>query len=150
MKVVLQRVLSASVHIDGYLKASINKGLLLYVGFATNDNEALVTKMCNKLVQLRVFDDAHQVPNLSVKDIAGEILSISQFTLLADSKKGNRPGFSKAARPEVAQPLYQFFNEALALRLEKEIRTGLFGADMQVTSVNDGPYTLVLDSEQPI
>ena len=147
MRVVIQRVLSASVMIDEKLKASIKSGLLVLVGIEDADNDADIEWLSNKMVNLRIFDDNNHVPNISVKDNDGDILLISQFTLQASAKKGNRPSYIKASKPQVAVPLY----ENLILQLEKDfgkkIFTGTFGADMKVALVNDGPVTIYIDSK---
>lgn len=148
MRVILQRVLSASVAINGREIGVIKKGLLLLVGFAENDTGQDINWMAKKVVQLRVFDDEQKVPNLSVQETAGDILSISQFTLYAQTKKGNRPSYIRAAKPELANPLYDKFNLELENVLGKKIFTGSFGADMKIASVNDGPLTIFIDSQQ--
>ena len=148
MRVILQRVLSASVTINGQEKAAIKEGLLLLVGFTENDREEDINWMAKKIVQLRIFDDAQQVPNLSIQETNGEMLSISQFTLFAQTKKGNRPSYIRAAKPEQSNPLYDKFNLALENVLGKKIFTGSFGADMKIASVNDGPLTIFIDSQQ--
>lgn len=147
MKVVIQRVSSASVTIEEKVKASINKGLLVLVGIEEVDDETDILWLSNKIINLRIFDDVNGQPNLSVKEIDGEILLISQFTLHAATKKGNRPSYIKAAKPEVAIPLYERFITQLKNDFGKEISTGLFGADMKVELVNDGPITIVIDSK---
>lgn len=147
MRVVLQNVLSSSVSIDGKIVASINKGFLLLVGFTHTDNELIVDKMVNKIVGLRVFMDEFGKTNLSLKDVGGEILSVSQFTLYGNVKEGKRPSFVNAMRPENATKLYDYFN----LKLKEtglNIQTGIFGADMKVNLINDGPFTLIIDSRE--
>ena len=145
MRVVLQNVLSSSVSIDGKIISSINKGFLLLVGFTHTDNELIVDKMVNKIVGLRVFMDEFGKTNLSLKDVGGELLIISQFTLYADSmSSGNRPSFIAAARPEKAEPLYEYFIkkcEAEGIHVEK----GIFGADMKASLINDGPVTILME-----
>ena len=141
MKIVIQRVKRAQVSIDQQLHSSIGQGLLLLVGVGPDDRDYAV----RKIVNMRIFSDVERKMNLSIKDIAGEILSISQFTLHADTKKGNRPAFVKAAPPEMASNFYDAFN--LALQQEVPTRTGIFGADMQVELVNDGPVTIILDTK---
>ncbi|MGN6298738.1 MAG: D-aminoacyl-tRNA deacylase [Ginsengibacter sp.] len=147
MKVVIQRVNQSSVTIDGKQKSSIKTGLLVLVGIEDADGEEDISWLSNKIVNLRIFDDKNQVPNLSVKDIDGEILLVSQFTLQASTKKGNRPSYVRASKPDFAIPIY----EKMILRLEKdlgkEISTGEFGADMKVALVNDGPVTIMIDSK---
>ena len=147
MRVVLQNVLSSSVSIDGKIISSINKGFLLLVGFTHTDNELIVDKMVNKIVGLRVFMDEFGKTNLSLKDVGGEILSVSQFTLYGNVKEGKRPSFVNAMRPENATKLYYYFN----LKLKEtglNIQTGIFGADMKVNLINDGPFTLIIDSRE--
>ena len=147
MRVVLQNVLSSSVSIDGKIISSINKGFLLLVGFTHTDNELIVDKMINKIVGLRVFMDEFGKTNLSLKDVGGEILSVSQFTLYGNVKEGKRPSFVNAMRPEIATKLYDYFN----LKLKEtglNIQTGIFGADMKVNLINDGPFTLIIDSRE--
>ena len=148
MRVILQRVLEASVTISGSKKATIKQGLLLLVGFTETDSVDDIIWMTKKVAQLRIFDDENHIPNLSVQETNGDILSISQFTLFAQTKKGNRPSYIKASKPELAEPLYQQFNLELENVLGKKIYTGSFGADMKIASVNDGPLTIFLDSQQ--
>jgi D-tyrosyl-tRNA(Tyr) deacylase len=148
MRVILQRVLTASVAINGSEKAAIKSGLLLLVGFTEYDTEVDINWMVKKVAQLRIFDDENHIPNLSVQETNGDILSISQFTLFAQTKKGNRPSYIRAAKPEMAEPLYQKFNLELEIFLGKKIFTGSFGADMKIASVNDGPLTIFIDSQQ--
>ena len=147
MRVVIQRVTKASVTINGLVNGAIQKGLLVFVGIEEADNMEDISWLSNKIINLRIFDDDQGVMNLSLKDIGGNILLISQFTLHATTKKGNRPGYSKAARPELAIPLYQAFIKQLQKDLEKEIATGEFGADMKVELLNDGPVTIVMDTK---
>ncbi len=145
MRIVVQRVSQASVSVEGKVMGAIGPGLLVLAGFAPTDDAATLARLARKLVQLRIFaDDAGQM-NRSVLDIAGEILLISQFTLLADARKGNRPSYIAAAPPAVAEPLYQQFVALVAALLGKPVPTGVFGADMQVHLLNDGPVTLVLE-----
>lgn len=148
MRVILQRVSEASVTINGIQKAAIKQGLLLLVAFTENDREADINWMAKKVMQLRIFDDEKQIPNLSVMEIAGDILSVSQFTLFAQTKKGNRPSYIRAAKPEAAATLYNEFNLILENLGGKKIFTGSFGADMKIASVNDGPLTIFMDSQQ--
>ena len=147
MRVVIQRITKASVTINGSVNGAIQKGLLVFVGIEEEDNMEDISWLSNKIINLRIFDDDQGVMNLSLKDIGGNILLISQFTLHATTKKGNRPGYSKAARPELAIPLYQSFIKQLQNDLEKEIATGEFGADMKVELLNDGPVTIVIDTK---
>lgn len=147
MKVVLQTVKSAHVDILGKTVGSISNGYLLLTGFTMGDDKEIVTKMADKIVKLRVFADEKRQINLSLDAVNGGILSISQFTLYADTTGGRRPSFVNALHPHEAEPLYEFFNEELARFSGKHIETGVFGADMDVHSINDGPFTLVLDSK---
>ncbi len=147
MKVVVQRVRHASCTIDSQITGSIEQGFCVLVGFTQSDTEAMIDKMVKKLVSLRVFSDEEGKMNRSLMDIGGKILSISQFTLYADCKKGNRPGFTRAARPEQAIPLYEYFNRAIT-NTGIPVETGVFGADMQIELCNDGPVTIILDSEE--
>lgn len=146
MRVVLQRVAHAGVAVDGRTVGAIGKGLLLLIGVADSDTEAIAQKMADKICRLRIFEDENGKTNLSLSDVEGEILAVSQFTLYADCKKGNRPSFIKAGEPKLAQTLYEYMTERLKVhgcRVEK----GIFGADMKVELLNDGPFTLVLDSD---
>jgi D-aminoacyl-tRNA deacylase len=147
MRVVLQRVSQGSVTIEGKVHGKIGRGLVVLVGMEDADTDEDIIWMSGKIVQLRVFDDENGVPNISVKDIAGEILLISQFTLHASTKKGNRPSYIRAAKPDVAIPLYEKLIVRLQTDLGKPIATGIFGADMKVGLVNDGPITIVMDSK---
>lgn len=147
MRVVIQRVASASVQIDDILVAKIGAGLLILLGITSEDHQEDIDWLVKKIVNLRIFSDADQKMNLSVKDIAGDIIVVSQFTLFASTKKGNRPSFIKSAKPEIAIPLYKKFVETLQKEFSKKIQTGQFGADMQVTLVNDGPVTIIIDSK---
>ena len=148
MKVVLQTVKEAHVDILGKTVGKISNGYLLLTGFTDGDDQEIVTKMADKILKLRVFADEKRQINLSLDAVNGEILSISQFTLYADTTGGRRPSFVNALHPHEAEPLYEFFNEELARLSGKHIETGVFGADMDVHSVNDGPFTLVLDSKE--
>lgn len=147
MKVVIQRVQSASVSIAAEIKGEINQGLLILLGITNDDNISDIEWLCQKISNLRIFTDDKGLMNLSLKDIDGEILLISQFTLFAQTKKGNRPSYINAAKPEVAIPLYKQFIQTLETGLSKSIQTGIFGADMQVSLVNDGPVTIIIDSK---
>lgn len=147
MKTVIQRVSQASVSIDQYVKSIINNGLLVFVGIEDADTEEDIKWLSNKIINLRVFDDENKVPNISVKDRKGDILLISQFTLQASTKKGNRPSYLKASKAETAIPLYEKLIIQLANDLGKEIKTGEFGADMKVELVNDGPVTIIIDTK---
>ena len=148
MKVVLLTVKEAHVDILGKTVGRISNGYLLLVGFTDGDDREIVTKMADKILKLRVFADEKRQINLSLDAVNGGILSISQFTLYADTTGGRRPSFVNALHPHEAEPLYEFFNEELARLSGKHIETGVFGADMDVYSVNDGPFTLVLDSKE--
>ena len=145
MKLVIQRVKRASVSIDGQVYSQIQEGLLLLVGVGPEDDQKDLEYAVRKVTQMRIFSDEEGKMNLSVKDIQGEILSVSQFTLFAQTKKGNRPAFTGAAKPDMAEAFYQDFNQELAK--EVPVETGVFGADMQVELVNDGPVTIILDTK---
>ena len=147
MRVVLQRVLQASVSISGTVTASIGPGLLVLLGIGCEDGGDDVDWLVRKIAALRIFDDADGVMNVDVRDAGGDILVVSQFTLLASTKKGNRPAYIRAARPEVAIPLYEHFCAALEAALGRPVPTGTFGADMQVALVNDGPVTICIDTK---
>jgi D-aminoacyl-tRNA deacylase len=147
MKAVIQRVTHASVTIDGNIKASIGNGLLVLVGVEDADTEEDIVWLSNKIVNLRIFDDENKVPNISVKDMAGDILLVSQFTLHASTKKGNRPSYIKASKPDIAIPVYEKMIAQLENDLGKKIGTGAFGADMKVSLLNDGPVTIVIDTK---
>lgn len=150
MKVVIQRVKQAAVHIDGAEKAKIGQGLLVLVGIEEIDNQNDIEWLCHKIIGLRIFEDQNQVMNLSVQDTEGEIIVVSQFTLQASTKKGNRPSYIKAAKPDTAIPLYEAFVKCLEQNLGKSVGTGTFGADMQVSLVNDGPVTILIDSQNRV
>ncbi len=147
MRVVIQRVSEASVKVDDQIAGTIHKGLLVLMGVEDADTKEDIEWISSKIVNLRIFDDASGVMNLSVKDIDGEILLVSQFTLHAATKKGNRPSYIKASKPEIAIPMYEQLIDQLKNDLGKEIPTGIFGADMKVQLVNDGPVTIVMDSK---
>lgn len=147
MLVVIQRVSEASVKIEGEVKGEIQKGLLILLGIAQGDGQEDIDWLVKKIIHLRIFGDEEGKMNLSLLDIQGEILLISQFTLHASTKKGNRPSFIEAARPEQAIPLYEQFIQKLSQTLGKEIQTGVFGADMKVSLLNDGPVTIIIDSK---
>ncbi len=147
MKVVIQRVISASVTIETEIVANIQSGLLVLVGIEDDDSQEDINWLSQKIINLRVFGDKNEVMNLSVKDIQGDIIIVSQFTLHASTKKGNRPSYIKASKPEIAVPLYEKFVQQMELELGKKIQTGKFGADMKVALVNDGPVTLIIDSK---
>lgn len=147
MKAVIQRVREASVSIGSNVKSTIGIGLLVLLGIEENDLTEDADWLLQKIVQLRIFPDEKGLMNLSIKQIDGELLLVSQFTLFASTKKGNRPSFTAAAKPEKAIPLYQYFTEKMVLALEKNIGTGEFGADMKIALVNDGPVTIIIDSK---
>lgn len=146
MRVILQRTARAEVKIDGAVVGKIGKGFMLLVGVTHGDTEADADWIAKKVAGMRVFEDNEGKMNLALKDVGGEILSISQFTLYADCVKGNRPSFINAARPETAEPLYEYFNKQLSETYGLHVETGRFGADMKVDFVNDGPVTIILDS----
>ena len=147
MKAVLQRVLSASVIVQGENVAEIKAGLLILVGIEDADNTEDINWLSNKIVNLRIFDDENKVPNLSVKDIAGDIILVSQFTLHASTKKGNRPSYIKASKRNIALPLFEKLIFQIENDLDKKIQPGKFGEDMKVALVNDGPLTLIIDTK---
>lgn len=147
MKIVLQRVCQAQVSVQNRIVWNIGKWLLLFVGIEIGDSENDIDKMVQKILNIRIFEDENAKMNLSVTDTLGEILSVSQFTLLADTKKWNRPSFQNAENPAIAEKLWNQFNEKMAKNLA-HIETGIFGADMQVNIVNDGPVTIILDSKK--
>jgi D-tyrosyl-tRNA(Tyr) deacylase len=147
MKVVIQRVTQAGVTIDGNLKAAINTGLLVLIGIEDADTPEDIEWLSNKIINLRIFNDENSVPNISVKDIGGDILLISQFTLHANTKKGNRPSYIKASKPDIAIPLYEKMIVQLEHDLGKKIFTGEFGTDMKVELLNDGPVTIIIDTK---
>jgi D-tyrosyl-tRNA(Tyr) deacylase len=147
MRFVIQRVCEASVTIDNVLHSKIGTGFLVLVGVEESDSKADADWLCSKLVGMRIFSDSENKMNLSLKDIKGDILLVSQFTLYASTKKGNRPSFIKSAKPEIAIPLYEYCIQLLSLLLEKSIKTGVFGADMKVALINDGPVTILIDSK---
>jgi D-tyrosyl-tRNA(Tyr) deacylase len=146
MIAVIQRVTSAAVEIDSNIKSKIGKGLLVLVGIEEADNDTDIEWLSGKIVNLRIFNDAAAVMNLSVKDTGGDILIVSQFTLHASTKKGNRPSYIKAAKPEISIPMYEKFVARVADDLGKGVQTGEFGADMKVSLLNDGPVTIIIDS----
>ncbi len=149
MRTIIQRVAEASVAVNGEKVAKIGAGLLVLAGFEDGDTEADLDWMAGKIVRMRIFADADGVMNRSVQETGGEILAVSQFTLYASVKKGNRPSWSRAARGEVSQPLFERFVARLSAELGRAVQTGVFGADMQVSLINDGPVTLSLDSRAP-
>lgn len=147
MRTVIQRVAHASVTINGACKSSIRQGFLILVGIEDSDNEEDIRWLCKKIVNLRVFDDENGVMNKSILENGGDILVVSQFTLHASTKKGNRPSYIRAAKPEVSIPLYNGFCQELSMALGKEVSTGEFGADMKVELLNDGPVTIIMDTK---
>ncbi|MDR0891457.1 MAG: D-tyrosyl-tRNA(Tyr) deacylase [Mediterranea sp.] len=147
MRIVIQRITHASVTIEGTVKSAIGPGMLILVGIEEADGREDIDWLCKKVVNLRIFDDENGVMNRSILESGGDILVISQFTLHASTKKGNRPSYIKAAKPEVSIPLYEAFCTELTIALGKEIGTGTFGADMKVELLNDGPVTICIDSK---
>jgi D-aminoacyl-tRNA deacylase len=147
MRVLIQRVLQASVTIEEKLHSSIGNGLLVLVGIEEIDNEEDIDWLVQKIIGLRIFNDAAGVTNISISEVGGDILAVSQFTLHAATKKGNRPSYIRAAKPDVAIPLYNKFTERLSIALGSQVKTGVFGADMKVALVNDGPVTIWIDSK---
>ena len=146
MKVVVQRVTQASVTVEGNIISSIKAGLLILLGITHDDSQKDIQWLCKKIANLRIFNDENGVMNRSLLDIDGEAIVVSQFTLHASTKKGNRPSYINAAKPEIAVPLYEKFVQQLELELSKKVGTGIFGADMKVNLLNDGPVTIVIDS----
>ena len=147
MRTVIQRVTNASVTVEAKVVAEIQKGLLVFVGIEEADSQEDLDWLVTKITQLRIFNDENEVMNLSVQDIDGDVLVVSQFTLHAATKKGNRPSYIKAAKPDFAIPMYERFVKALELKLGKKVPTGIFGADMKVLLLNDGPVTILIDSK---
>ena len=147
MRTVIQRVTNASVTVEAKVVAEIQKGLLVFVGIEEADTQEDLDWLVTKIAQLRIFNDENEVMNLSVQDIDGDVLVVSQFTLHAATKKGNRPSYIKAAKPDFAIPMYERFVKALELKLGKKVPTGIFGADMKVLLLNDGPVTILIDSK---
>lgn len=147
MRLVIQRVSEASVEIEGRINGKIDEGFMVLVGITNDDNKEVVEKMADKLIHLRIFEDENEKLNLSLMDVKGEILSISQFTLYANCKKGRRPSFLDAAKPDLSKPLYEYFNEYLTKK-GVHVETGIFGAMMNVSLINDGPTTIILDSKE--
>jgi D-tyrosyl-tRNA(Tyr) deacylase len=147
MKAVIQRVIQSAVTIDNRAKSAINIGLLVLVGIEDADNDEDINWLSNKIVNLRIFDDENKVPNISVKDVNGDVLLVSQFTLQASTKKGNRPSYLKASKPEIAISIYEKMIMQLEMDFGKKIFTGEFGADMKVALVNDGPVTILIDTK---
>ena len=149
MRLVIQRVTSASVSIDGEIVGKIAGGLMVLVGVREGDTEADMKWLAQKTVNMRIFDDENGVMNRSVTDIGGDLLVVSQFTLMASWKKGNRPSYIGAARHEIAIPLYEYFCKKLGEATGKHVKTGVFGADMKVSLINDGPVTIIMDTKHP-
>lgn len=147
MKAVIQRVAEASVTINGQKTAAIQNGLLILLGIENEDTPEDINWLVSKIINLRIFEDENEVMNLSVKDIDGDIIIVSQFTLHASTKKGNRPSYIKAAKPEIAIPMYENFITRTETELDKKVQTGEFGADMKVSLINDGPVTILIDSK---
>jgi D-tyrosyl-tRNA(Tyr) deacylase len=146
MRAIIQRVSQASVNVEGNVCGSIKKGLLVLLGIEDADSEDDVQWLAGKIIQLRIFNDANGIMNLSLKEVDGEILLVSQFTLFASTKKGNRPSYIRASKPDVAIPLYEKMIAALNAQLPSPVQTGIFGADMKVSLINDGPVTIFIDS----
>ena len=147
MRILIQRVKKASVTIEGKVISLINNGLLLFIGITEDDTQEDIQWLTKKVANIRLFDDENGVMNLSVMDVNGEILAVSQFTLMASTKKGNRPSYIKAAKPEISVPLYEQFCTEMELAVNKPIKRGVFGADMKVELLNDGPVTIFIDSK---
>lgn len=147
MRLLIQRVKNASVKVDEEVKGSINNGFLVFIGVADSDTKEIADRMAKKLIGLRIFEDENGKTNLSIKDVDGELLIISQFTLYADCKKGNRPSFINAGKPDYANELYEYFADILEPEV-KHVGRGVFGADMKVELLNDGPFTIWLDSDE--
>ncbi|MCH2082124.1 MAG: D-aminoacyl-tRNA deacylase [Saprospiraceae bacterium] len=147
MRLVIQRVSEASVTIEGTVKSSIGQGLLILLGITNEDTQEDIDWLCGKVSKLRIFNDENGVMNKSVMDINGEIIVVSQFTLMASTKKGNRPSYIRAARPDFAIPMYETFVKQLSIIAQRPIQTGEFGADMKVQLLNDGPVTILIDSK---
>ena len=147
MKLVIQRVKESNVKIDNKIKAEIGKGLLILIGISKDDTEKDAEWLVNKALNIRIFNDSEGIMNKSIVDIQGEILIVSQFTLMALTKKGNRPSYIKSASHEIAIPLYDYFIELLESKIKNGIKSGVFGADMKVSLINDGPVTIIIDSK---
>lgn len=149
MRTIIQRVSAAEVSVDGRISGRIGQGMLVLAGFEETDGDTDIAWMAGKLLRMRIFSDEHGVMNRSIQETSGEILAVSQFTLYASVRKGNRPSWSRAARGDISGPLFARFVAELARQLDKPVPTGVFGADMQVSLVNDGPVTLMIDSKEP-
>lgn len=150
MKIIIQRVSKASVTINSKIISEIENGFLILLGIENDDSNEDIVWLCNKITNLRVFSDDNDIMNLSLKDINGEVIVVSQFTLMASTKKGNRPSYIKAAKPEIAIPLCEQFVKQLENDLGKKVGTGIFGADMKVALINDGPVTITIDSKNRV
>ena len=150
MKIVVQRASEASVTIEGEIVSQIKKGLLILVGIESEDSKEDIEWLTNKVVNLRIFNDDNDVMNNSLIDVGGEVIVVSQFTLQASTKKGNRPSYLKAAKHEISIPLYEYFVSQMKVKLGKKVGTGAFGADMKVSLINDGPVTLIIDSKNRV
>lgn len=148
MRVVIQRVTEASVRVDGKVTGAINKGLLILVGIEDADTQEDIDWLTKKIVGLRIFDDENGIMNLSIGDVEGGLLAVSQFTLMASTKKGNRPSYIRASKGDFAQPMYEKFCQALEKESGKKVEKGIFGADMKVSLLNDGPVTIIMDSKK--
>ena len=147
MRIVIQRVTEANVKVEGKICGKIGHGLLILVGIEESDGNDDIEWLCKKIVNMRIFDDENGIMNKSIIDIDGNILAISQFTLMAQTKKGNRPSYIRAAKPEISKPLYNEFCKKLSLELGKTVERGIFGADMKVSLLNDGPVTILMDTK---
>lgn len=150
MIAVIQRVSSSSVEVDGRTCAQIDKGLLILLGIEEADSDDDIEWLTGKIVSLRIFNDAEGIMNVNIKDDGGEIIVVSQFTLHASTKKGNRPSYIKAAKPDIATPLYEKFKKVLGDQLGKPVQSGIFGADMKVSLLNDGPVTIIIDTKNKV
>lgn len=150
MKLVIQRVKNASVRVDDETVGEISYGFLVFIGVGESDTEFECEKLCDKMINLRIFSDENDKTNLSIKDVKGEILVVSQFTLYADCRKGNRPSFINAGSPEKANELYERFIKLCREKVDTKVEHGIFGADMKVSLLNDGPFTIILDSNEII
>jgi len=146
MKLVIQRVKSASVNVENKAVSSIDNGMLILLGISNKDSGENIIRLANKIAKLRIFNDENLIMNKNINQIQGEVLVVSQFTLYGDTKKGNRPSYINAARPEIAEPLYRTFILELNKLINKKVKTGIFGADMMVDLINDGPVTLIIEN----
>lgn len=148
MKFVIQRVSEAACRIDGKVSGEISRGFLVLIGISNEDTKEIADKMIKKLINMRIFDDENGKTNLDLASVDGELLLISQFTLYADCKRGNRPSFVNAGAPDMAESLYDYIVEDIKSKVDSKVETGVFGADMKVSLVNDGPFTIILDSKE--